>query len=511
MTLNSSGSIQTYSNRNNSLRFVPLGIDTQQEYFVYVNAQSPIVLSEGFETLTRLEVLSNGRKIVATLNVIHGNLLKQGEVSLSESACKELRLSPGDLIQLAHLPPITSLSLVRSKIHGNKLSESSFVRIINDIEKGRYSNIHVAAFITACYGDNLDVDEITYLTKSMVATGKKLDWGERIVVDKHCVGGIPGNRTTPIVVAIVASAGLIIPKTSSRAITSPAGTADTMDTMAPVDLSLDKIREVVKKENGCITWGSAAGLSPVDDRIIKVERALDIDSEGQMIASILSKKVAVGSTHVVIDIPVGPTAKVRSEEKALRLKYKLTVIGKSIGLSTKILITDGRQPVGTGIGPALEAKDVLAVLQNKSNAPGDLRQRALLIAGAIFEIAGSCEIGKGEAMAQDILLSGKAWDKFHAICEAQGGFKKIREAPYCQVISAQCSGILSSIDNRKLARVAKLAGAPYDQAAGVELFVKIGAKVETGKPLYSIHSESRGELNYALKFVRTDHTIFNII
>ncbi|MDH3710763.1 MAG: thymidine phosphorylase family protein [Cyclobacteriaceae bacterium] len=495
---------------NNGLQLVDLGIDTQQEHFVFLKADSPIVVSEGFETLTRIRVHYQNRTIVATLSVIQGDLIAEGQVGLSENACKTLKVKSGAVLRLSHLPPLSSLGLVRSKINGNKLSEGDFMQIINDIEKGRYSGLHIASFITACYGDNLDIEEMTSLTKSMVATGAKLDWGKPIVVDKHCVGGLPGNRTTPIVVALVAAAGLTIPKTSSRAITSPAGTADTMETMAPVNLTLDQIREVIEKEGGCISWGSAAGLSPVDERIIKVERALDIDSEGQMIASILSKKVAVGSTHVVVDIPVGPTAKVRTEEKAQRLKYKLNVIGNAIGLEVKVLITDGTQPIGQGIGPALEARDVLAVLQNKPRAPKDLRTKSTLLAGTIFEAAGICVVGKGQLMAEDMLSGGKAWDKFKAICQAQGGMKEPTKAPYQHQVLAPYPGIISSIDNRKLAKVAKLAGAPYDAAAGIEIFEKIGAHVEQGGTLFTIHSESSGELKYALKYVNSDPNIITI-
>ena len=496
---------------NNCLKFVPLGIDTQQEHFVFVRANSPIVISEGFETLTRLVVTNGKRNIVGTLSTIDTDLIKEGEVSLSKNACQELEVEPGGTLQLSHLPPLKSLGLVRSKLHGNKLSQSDFTQIVRDIERGNYSNIHIASFITACYGNKLSIDEITYLTRSMVHTGEVLEWGSHKIFDKHCLGGLPGNRTTPVVVAIVAASGLTIPKTSSRAITSPAGTADTMSVLAPVELSLDQVRKVVDKENGCISWGSAAGLSPVDDLIIKVERALNIDSEGQMIASILSKKAAVGSTHVVIDIPVGPTAKVRDEETAQRLKYMLTVIGQAIGLSIKVLITDGSQPVGKGIGPALEAKDVVAVLKNLPEAPADLRTRSLSLAGAILELGGRCPPTGGFEMANSILQEGLAWKKFCAICEAQGGIRTIPEAPYQQDVSASRAGKIISIDNRKLAQVAKLAGAPYDLAAGLCLKVRLNEMIDKGAPLYSIHSESPGELRYALQFVQSDDSIFKIV
>lgn len=495
---------------DNHLVLVPLGIDSQQEFIIFLRADSPIVISEGFDALTRILVKFNGRSIIATLNIINSDLLKEGELSLSISALKKLGAHPGDRIQLSHVPPITSLSEVRSKMYGNKLSETAYKHIIQDLAQGKYSNIHIASFVTACVGDNLDIDEITYLTKAMVDTGERLEWGQDMVIDKHCIGGLPGNRTTPIVVPIVAAAGLTIPKTSSRAITSPAGTADTMGTMAPVDLDLNKIKTVVAQEKGCIAWGGAAHLSPADDLMIRVERALDIDSEGQMIASVLSKKVAAGATHVVIDIPVGPTAKVRTEESALKLNYQFTAIGKAVGLEVKVLITDGSQPVGRGIGPALEAKDVLAVLKNDPGLPLDLKSRSIAIAGAMLELAGRVEIGKGEALAERILNCGDAWSKFQAICQAQGGFTEPPTAPFQHNMLATRSGTLKSIDNRKLAQVAKLAGAPHDTAAGLEIFTSIGSTISSGQPLYCIHAESQGELRYALDFATSGPAIFEI-
>lgn len=224
---------------------------------------------------------------------------------------------------------------VRAKIYENRLNEDSFQRIIQDIKDEKYSNIEIASFITACSGDHLNLEEIKSLTNAMIKAGLVLKWKNHPVVDKHCVGGLPGNRTTPIVVPIVAAMGLTFPKTSSRAITSPAGTADTIESITKVNLNISEMKSVVEQEGGCIVWGGSIGLSPVDDILIRVERALEVDSVGQMIASVLSKKAAAGSSHVVIDIPVGKTAKIRSEEDAEKLKYYFTVVGKSIGLKIK--------------------------------------------------------------------------------------------------------------------------------------------------------------------------------
>jgi thymidine phosphorylase len=382
--------------------------------------------------------------------------------------------------------------------------------IVDDIVAGRYADVHLASFVTACAGDRLDLDEITSLTRAMIDTGTRLEWSGSLIVDKHSVGGLPGNRTTPIVVSIAAAFGLRMPKTSSRAITSPAGTADTMETMTCVDLSLDAIRRVVEREGGCLVWGGSVHLSPADDRLVRVERALDVDSEGQLIASVLSKKAAAGSTHVVLDVPVGPTAKVRSEAAAHRLVYALETVAERVGLRARTHISDGTQPVGRGIGPALEARDVLDILRVEEGAPADLRERSLALAGCVLEFDEHVDEGEGLEIARRILEDGRAWEKFRAICEAQGGFREPEVAAMTHVVEAERAGTIGAIDNRKLARVAKLAGAPEDKVSGLELHVRVGDRLEVGQPMYTIHSETRGELDYALDYVEGHDGIFHL-
>jgi thymidine phosphorylase len=342
----------------------------------------------------------------------------------------------------------------------------------------------------------------------MVEAGDKLAWAAPVVMDKHCVGGLPGNRTTPIVVAIGASLGLVMPKTSSRAITSPAGTADTMATLAPVDLDISAIRRVVEAEGACIAWGGAVRLSPADDVLIRIERALDVDPQGQLIASVLSKKVAAGSTHVVLDLPVGPTAKVRSRQAAKALSTHLTDVAARFGLKARCVVTDGAQPVGRAIGPALEAHDVLAVLQNTSGAPMDLRDRALEIAGTALELAESASAGAGVSLAKAALEDGRAWRKFQRICEAQGGMREPPRARLAREWRAARSGVITRIDNRKLARLAKLAGAPDAKAAGLELHARLGVRVSAGAPLLTIHADAEGELDYALEYAAANVDMF---
>ncbi len=484
--------------------------DTYRENILFIRADSHVRKSEGFTALTRVVVNRNGYKIVATLNLVHSDLLKRGEASLSQAAMTNLNAKDGDTIAITHLQQIESLGLVRGKLYGRELSEQAFQSIINDIVAGYYSSIEIAAFVSACTGNKLSVNEITSLTKAMISSGDKLHWSDKMILDKHCVGGLPGNRTTPIVVSIVAAAGLTIPKTSSRAITSPAGTADTMETMTPVNLTLEEIRKVVEKEGGCFTWGGSVNLSPADDLLITVEKSLDIDGDGQMVASVLSKKAAAGSTHVIIDIPVGPTAKVRSNEEALLLQYYFKAVSDAIGLHVEIIFTDGTQPIGRGIGPSLEAMDVLSVLRNNPAAPADLKERSILLAAALLRISGKYPANTETSLARTILENGQAYKKFRAICEAQGGFKEPVVAPYHHDIQSETKGTIQWVDNRKLARVAKLAGAPKSPSAGVLYNAPIGKHIEKGDLLFRIYAESQGELDYALEYFNCLDTLIKI-
>jgi thymidine phosphorylase len=349
----------------------------------------------------------------------------------------------------------------------------------------------------------MNTNEMVYLTKAMINAGQQIKWEQPVIYDKHCVGGLPGNRTTPIVVSIVAAAGLIIPKTSSKAITSPAGTADMMETITNVNLSVEEIKAVVNKENACLAWGGGVKISPADDLLIYVEKALDIDSEAQMIASVLSKKAAAGSTDVIIDIPYGKTAKVRSHEEALKLKYYFEVVSEAIGLRITVLITDGSQPVGRGIGPALEALDVLAILNNELNAPQDLKERSTTIAGKLLELSSKCKEGEGKKMAETILTSGNAFKKFKAICEAQGSFKIPKKGDFTFDVLSDNDGIVKEIDNRKLARIAKLAGAPKSPGAGIIFNAPLGKKISKDDILFTIYAEGKGQLEYVKEYLNT--------
>ena len=486
----------------NSLALRRIGIDTYRENVAYLHRDCAIYRAEGFQALSKVEVHANGRHILATLNVVDdANIVGCNELGLSEDAFARLDIVDGHPATVQQAEPPESMAALGRKISGERLNREEFQAIVDDIAHGHYSKIELTAFVVATHRDELDREEVLFLTEAMVASGRKLDWHEPQVVDKHCIGGIPGNRTSMLVIPIVAAHGLLCPKTSSRAITSPAGTADTMEVLAHVELGLPLLERIVRTHRACLAWGGTADLSPADDVLISVERPLNIDSPGQMVASILSKKIAAGSTHLVLDIPIGPTAKVRTMAQAQRLRRLFEYVAKHMKLSLDVVITDGRQPIGNGIGPVLEARDVMRVLENDPTAPIDLRQKALRLAGRLIECDPDVRGGDGFAIARDILDSGRALARMNAIIEAQGshGFDHHKPAlgPLSFEVAAGCAGVVTGIDNLQVARIARLAGAPKVKNAGVDLLRKLGEPVRAGEALYRVHACYAADLAFA--------------
>lgn len=487
------------------LKLKRVAIDTYRESIAYLSRACPLYRAEEFQALGRIEVKSGSHCIPATLNIVDDpSLLAPDELGLSEEAFRLFGRAEGSHVSIEHPRPVESLEAVRAKIQGRVLSEAEYHAVIRDVAAQRYSKMDIAAFLVGC-ASFMTPDEVLSLTKAMANVGHRLEWDHKMVVDKHCIGGIPGNRTSMVVVPIVMAHGLTIPKTSSRAITSPAGTADTMEVLARVDIGTDEMRAIVEKIGGCLVWGGRVNLSPADDVLITVERPLRIDTREQMVASILSKKLTAGARFLVLDIPVGPTAKVRSQEEAVRLRKLFQYVAGALDLPIEVVLTDGREPIGNGIGPMLEARDVMAVLRNEKTAPQDLRERAILLAGVLIEADAGITGGQGLRRARELLDSGAALKAMERIIEAQGpSGLSITPSPTGYEVLAPKDGVVMSIDCLRIARIARVAGAPAFKGAGVDLLKKTGDTARKGEPLYRIHAALPADLGFAADLAAQD-------
>jgi len=483
-----------------------MGIDTQSEHviFIHVDAVSQGVL--GFKPMDRVLISGDdpdtgkNREITGILNFCEDSLIEIDQIGLSSIAYSDLGLPEGTSVRAALAVSPTSVDKVRGKLRGEKLDRSDFDAIIQDVTARRYSKPELSMFVLACALQHLDDREIADFTEAMIDSGSSLHFDAEIVADKHCIGGVPGNRTTMIVVPILISLGLTVPKTSSKAITSAAGTADTMGVLACVDLPNAELYRVVEETGGCIAWGGALELAPADDVLITVERPMQIDTEAQMVASILAKKKTAGATHALIDIPLGPSTKIRTQHEAERLSECFQHVSEIIGLQVDVITTDAHGPIGCGIGPRLEALDVLSVLHRESGAPTDLREKSLFLAGRILERTGSVADAGGYRAAQQQLDSGKAAEAFQAIVEAQGPRTIPAAARFQTVIESRRDGRISEIDCLGVNRIAKLAGSPAHPAAGLRCLRKVSDVVSRGEPLFEIHAQSEPQLRMAADY-----------
>ena len=362
--------------------------------------------------------LKYSRELSMPVNIVEG-LLKNDEIAISYEIKKRLGLKKGQFVEVQLAESPLSLKYIKKKLNKNRLSKQEIERIIKEIVDNDLSEAEISLFISAIYLNGLTLKETSYLIKSILKYGNILKLKEKLIADKHCIGGIPGNRTTPIVISICAAAGLTMPKSSSRAITSAAGTADVIEVLSPVSFSSKELKSILKKTNAFLVWGGGLEMVPADSRIINIEKRLKIDPDSQLLASIISKKLAVNSKYILIDIPYGKNAKV-TKKKALILKTKFEKIGKYFGRKIKVILTRGDEPIGNGVGPVLEMMDVLKVLDPHQKGPKDLEEKSILLAGKIFEMTGKEKNGKGIQRAKSILDSGKAFEKFRDIIKAQG-------------------------------------------------------------------------------------------
>lgn len=477
-----------------------LDLESGGKFVVILNREDAEDL--GVPALSRVKLSFDGGEINAIVNVAAESIPK-GYIGVYDEVKKQLKLKGDELIDVEAAYTPLSVYYIRNKLSGRRLAFDEIYEIIRDVVRGNLSEVEIAAFITALHAFGLDLDEATSLSIAMVETGRKLELKKPLIVDKHSIGGVPGDKTTLLVVPIIAAADLTIPKSSSRSITSAAGTADRAEVLMPVNLEIEEIHYVIEKTNGCIVWGGALDLAPADDIFVRVEHPLSIDP--LLLPSIMSKKKAVGANLLVIDIPTGRGTKVKTIGDADLLAKDFMELGRRLGIKVRCAVTYGEQPVGYTIGPALEAWEALNTLMGKSQ-PYDLIDKATHIAGMLFEMSGKTK-GGGKDIALEILRSGKAEKKLREIIEAQGGDPNVKPDDIALgserfTFRSKKNGIVLWIDNSLIVEVARLAGAPRDKGSGVLLHKKVGDKVSEGEPLATVFAEKASKLERAISIFR---------
>lgn len=474
-----------------------LPINSFNENIAYLHKDCVAYKLEDIKFMTKVEIHGGAKPIYAFLNIVDDeNLVSPEQLALNTEAFSLLNLPEGSNITLALTPPPPSISSIKRKIAGNILSPAEYGGIIADIANRRYSNMDIASFLVAS-GSFMTPPEVLALTEALVGN-QVINWdNEGIVVDHHCLGGIPGNKTDIIITAIVAAFGLPIPKTASRSLSSCAGVADTMSVLANVDLDETLLKKLIRENRGALVCHSGLQIAMANRLISSVERQIGITQQQHLVASILAIKIAMGITHLVIDIPVGPNSRIKSTQDAMRLRKLIEYVGDQMGIEVDAVITDGSEPIGNGIGAVLEARDVMKVLRNKDDAPQDLREKSLFLAGRIIDFDPKLRGGQGYFVAKEILNSGRALESMNRIIHAQGKAPQPTLGHLTRDIVAAESGYVESIDNTRINRIGVLAGASQNPGAGLDLLKKVGDRVEQGETLFRIHSMNSTDFGYA--------------
>lgn len=489
------------------LRVRRAALDVWREPFCLIHRASRVVAAGSLEDAAMIEIAAEDRAIRARLALVgDAALAAPEEAALSEFAFDRLGVAEGAEVEITRSPSPKSRAALRHKVGGGKLLGEELRLIVRDLVEGRYSPAETAGFLVAA-STNLDFEEIVALTRLRAEMMEPIDWGREMVLDKHSIGGVPGGRITLIIAPIIAAHGaggeIIFPKTSSRAITSAAGTADAMEAAAKVDLGRAEMREAVERAGACILWNGRINHSPLDDVMNAINRPLGVSSRLLDVSSILSKKLVAGATHALVDIPVGEGAKIRTFETGQSLARLFEDVGQGVGLTIRAVVSRGEAPIGRGIGPALELRDVLMVLKNSPEAPQDLREKALDYAGRLLDwdpaISREGGPGRGKARAEELLASGAAAEAFERICAAQGKAPRPAEpGVYAAEIRAPRAGVLRRYDGFALAGLARAAGAPSDKGAGIDLLIRPGERAKEGEPLFRLHASQDAALSRAM-------------
>ncbi len=469
------------------------------EYTTILNRKDADVM--GVRSLDRVKV-SNKRESMTAIVELTDSVVEPGQVGILKKGRKKLNIQAGEKARVVPVSRPRSIELIKKRLNNQELTTEEINILTEEITNHRLSDVELSAFVCSTYMNELNNREIKDLTLAMVKTGELIELDVEPVFDFHSIGGVPGNKVTLLVVPIIAASGLHIPKTCSRAISSAGGTADILETIANVTLPGWKIKEITEKIGGTIAWGGGVNIAPADDIIIRAEYPLSIDPYSQVIASVLAKKKAVGADHLLMDIPTGPHTKVESMELARKYARDFMEIGQKIGINVQCAITYGGQPVGRNIGPSLEVKEALMVLENNPPSSSTV-EKATSLAGIIIEMGGFSGNGKAEAMK--ILRSGEALEKFHEIIKAQGtDFPKITSedvklGEFNAPVLSPGEGYVASIHNKNIVRIARAAGCPHDKYGGVVLKKKIGHQVEKGDVLFEVYSSNEQRLKMAVQ------------
>lgn len=486
-----------------------------EELTIWVNESQ--ALEYGITALDKVSLVYEGKEYVLDANLTH-RYVDRHEVGIPKDVAEKYGIKSGKHIHLTFTQTtsaaLDALKRIMKWDRKTKFTQKDIELIMKDISTNRFTDTLITYFSALGFFRDSTDKEMYRMAKAMAEAGEMLH-RDGIVADKHCMWGVPWNETTMIMIPLLTSLGIKMPKTFSKAITTPAATGECVSVLMDISFSKPEIEKLVKENNTCLVRGGGLDLAPADEKLIKVAYPLSMQSYPRTIVSIMAKKYAMGINHSLIDIPVWPTAKVPDMKTAKRLKKRYEYVGKKLWMKVRVEVTDALQPIWAGVGAVLQVREVLRVLQQHPSRPMDLEKKALHLCVKIVELVGMAKGKEAEKLVYGQLISWEARKKMQHIIKAQRGknpqikSEELKLANQQKDILAPKSGIVTWIDMKVLNMLARTLWAPLDLEAGVYLHHKLGATVNKGEKLFTIYADEKNKIDLAIKFLK-EHTIFII-
>jgi pyrimidine-nucleoside phosphorylase len=409
------------------------------------------------------------------------------------------------------------VDIIVRKRDGAALTRAEIAFVISGVTSGAIPDYQIAALLMAMLLQGMSDEETAWLTEAMVASGQRLDLSRipGMKAGKHSTGGV-GDKTSIVVVPLVAACGVVVPKSSGRGLGHTGGTVDKLESIPGFRASMDRESFLSALERiGCAFVGQTADIAPADKKLYALRDVTGtVESIPLIASSIMSKKIAEGTDVLALDVKVGRGAFMKSEADARRLSQAMVAIGARVGLTTEALLTAMDAPLGRAVGNALEIAECLDTLAGRG--PSDLEQLSLALATRMLLLASSAaddeEAGR---RLRGALASGAALEKFRQVLANQGGDVRIVEdrsrLPHVaeiETVTAARAGVVAHIDAAIVGRASMVLGAgrerldaPIDPGAGLILRVKPGDQVGAGDALADLHPGAGARLDEARALV----------
>ncbi len=474
-----------------------------EQLVVLINEQD--AWEHGITSMDKVSLIYDDKEFVFDVD-LSNTYVQRWEVGIFEDIREKYKMRSGQLVTVSFTKNTSeSLDALKKWLTGKRLNKQEILAIMKDISNNRFTDVLTTYFSAMGFFLPSKDEDLYRMAEAMAKSGEMLHF-PGVVADKHCMGWVPGNETTMIMIPLLTSLGIKMPKTFSKAITTPAATGECVSVLMDISFSKKEIEDLVGKNNCCLVRWGGLDLAPADEKLIKVAYPLSMQSYSRTIVSIMAKKYAMGINHSLIDIPVGPTAKVPDMKTARLLKKKYEYVGKKLGMKVHVEMTPALQPIGAGIGAVLQVREVLRVLQQHTQRPMDLEKKAVYLASKIIELVGMAKGKDAEKLAYGQLISGKAWEMMQKIISAQHGdpkvlSEKLKLAKIQKDIVAEKNGIVKYIDMKVVNVTARTLGSPLDLQAGLYLHKKLGDAVKKGEVIYTMYANDEGKIRLAKEFL----------